>query len=75
MNINDIGNWVKLAEQITTGSWDNYNIDNLFIYKSIAVVSHSNDGSFSTYVMPVSLFTGTTFQVPFGGTPPQGNGF
>ena len=67
--------WEKLAEQVTLGVWENHSVNNLSQYKEIAVVVHDTQGSFSAYILATSLFTGTTDQVPFGGRPPQGDGF
>ena len=67
--------WEKLAEQVTLGVWENHSVNDLSQYKEIAVVAHDTQGSFSVYILATSLFTGTTDQVPFGGRPPQGDGF
>ena len=57
------------------GAWENHSVDDLSQYKEIAVVAHDTQRSFSVYILATSLFTGTTDQVPFGGRPPQGDGF
>ena len=67
--------WEKLAEQVTLGVWENHSVNDLSQYKEIAVVVHDTQGSFSAYILATSLFAGTTDQVPFGGRPPQGDGF